>query len=85
MNKKCDYCLGYAEMIDDDNYCECYSFGVLTPYDWENPQWNEYHRVHNWRNYVSNDVKEIWNTFTDTQKLLLAQLFEELAGNEEWN
>lgn len=34
-----------------------------------NPNWDDTHKVHDWRNYISDEVKNIWNTFTEQQKL----------------
>jgi len=52
--------------------------------EWLNPKWDEAGRVHDWRNHVPDEVKEIWVTFTDAQKRALFAWAEELAGREEW-
>ncbi len=44
------------------------------PSDWAWPKWNEEDRVHNWRNYVTDDLKEIWETFGENLQKMLAIL-----------
>ena len=58
---------------------------VIVPPDWESPDWDEDNRVHNWRNYVSDEVKALWQTFSIPQKQALAAGFEEVALREEWD
>lgn len=48
------------------------------------PNWDDGGRVHNWRNYVSPELRLIWNTFTLEQKRVLCDAFDELAGRENW-
>lgn len=55
------------------------------PSDWAWPKWNEEDRVHNWRNYVTDDLKEIWETFGENLQKMLACHFEVLASNEDWD
>lgn len=58
---------------------------LIWPLDWENPRWHEADRVNNWRNYVSERLKELWPTFTKEQKIALAEAFDEVASNEQWD
>ncbi|MBT0725452.1 recombinase RecA [Rosenbergiella sp. S61] len=39
---------------------------------------------HNWKNYVSEELRKAWHTFTDEQKIMLGKCFEEIAYEEEW-
>ena len=41
-------------------------------------------RVHNWHNYISKDVRAIWDTFTEKQQLVLEQQARREAMAEEW-
>lgn len=54
------------------------------PDDFDDPEWDRDDRVHNWRNYPSDEVKALWPTFTRQQKIALAAMFDEMAGREEW-
>jgi len=56
-----------------------------TPKDWENPKWEDAERVHEWKNYVSAEVRGMWDTFTPEQKQALARSAEECASREEWD
>ncbi len=51
----------------------------------ENPNWNSGGRVHNWKNYVSDDIRKIWKQFSFREKRIIASYAEKLAQNEEWD
>lgn len=55
------------------------------PVDWENPNWDVGEKVHNWRNYVSNDAKQIWPDMRVRLRIVLAANFDYIAGQEEWD
>ena len=55
-----------------------------TPRDWDAPDWDNAGRVHDWKNYVSKEVRTKWATFSDELKMMLARQADEAAGNEEW-
>lgn len=52
--------------------------------DYLNPDWSVGGNVHNWKNHIMDEVRDIWDTFTDIQKLALYKQAEEQASNEEW-
>ncbi len=54
------------------------------PSDFKNPEWNEKYRVHNWRNYVTDEVKNEWGNFTKKQKKILSDNFQGIADTEDW-
>lgn len=56
-----------------------------TPKDWEEPTWHFYEKVHGWRNYVSEEIQDNWDTFSNEQKQMLARYFDEIASREEWD
>lgn len=49
------------------------------------PQWNQAQQVHDWRNYISQRVQDLWHTFTDEQKFALCQQAREDALAEVWD
>lgn len=55
--------------------------------DYLTPAWRNdgAHTPHDWHNYVSDEVRSLWHTFTDEQKLALGKCFEEIASREEWD
>ena len=55
------------------------------PLDWDNPLWDMAAKCHNWRNYVSDDLTEIWSTFTGRQQIILSSNFQEIADKEDWD
>jgi hypothetical protein len=56
-----------------------------TPRDYREPEWTRTDRVHNWRNYISEEVQVAWPTFTPEQQAMLARQAEEQASREEWD
>ena len=49
------------------------------------PDWGAAEEVHDWRNYVSDEVRAIWDTFTPEQRIILGRMFDEMGGREEWD
>lgn len=41
-------------------------------------------KVHDWRNYIPDEIKEIWNDLTLREKQLLFIMAEQQADKEEW-
>lgn len=54
------------------------------PNDYANPDWGSAGRTHDWKNYVSEEVRAMWSTFTDQQKAALARQSADFASREEW-
>ncbi len=46
--------------------------------------WQEGGRVHNWRKYVGEKTRALWDTFTIEQKRALAEDADEFADRERW-
>lgn len=55
------------------------------PHDWENPDWEDDGVIHDWKNYVSEEVQGMWDTFTALQKQAIARQCDTLAGREDWD
>jgi hypothetical protein len=53
--------------------------------DYINPDWSDKNRVHNWKNYISDEMKAMWNSFTDAQKIAIGKNAEGTAGEENWS
>lgn len=49
------------------------------------PQWSDARRVHEWRNHIGEHTKQIWDSFTDEQRLALAADASVEADAEEWD
>ncbi len=56
-----------------------------TPNDYSHPQWDNAGRVHEWKNYISDEVKALWFTFTDAQRQALSRQAEDIADQEDWD
>ncbi len=51
----------------------------------DSPAWDKYDRIHNWRNYVPDEIVKRWNELSRQDKLLVAWMCEEKASSEEWD
>ncbi len=52
---------------------------------WKNPEWENAGRVHDWRNYISEEIEAMWDTFTDEQKAALYRQADAQASAEDWD
>jgi len=48
------------------------------------PDWDGGNRCYNWRRYISDEVADMWDTFTSEQKSALGRQAQEAADREEW-
>lgn len=55
------------------------------PQDCFNPRWDETEKVHDWKNYVHFELRNLWHTFNEKQKQLIANNAQIIADDEEWN
>lgn len=53
--------------------------------DCDEPNWEIGGRVHNWRNYINEELREMWHTFTIEQKRAISKNADEQADGEEWD
>lgn len=58
---------------------------VNPPHDYLEPQWDIQDRVHNWRNYITDEVIAMWPDFTPEQRAALARQADEIAMAEDWD
>lgn len=49
------------------------------------PYWDEGGQIHNWQNYVGQNVRKIWSTLTDEIKNAIALDADAMAEKEEWD
>lgn len=50
-----------------------------------NPNWLGKGKVHDWRNYISDELSVMWHTFTAAQKIAIARNADDMADREEWD
>lgn len=53
------------------------------PKDYKNPEWKNPGRVHEWKNHVGDEIRKLWNTFTNDQKAAIAYEMQLNADAEE--
>jgi hypothetical protein len=55
------------------------------PTDFMEPDWNEYERVHCWRNYVSDSFRAIWHLLTPRERAILSLMAYDRTDDERWD
>ena len=55
-------------------------YGFDMPDDYERPEWYKAGRVHDWKDYIGDRIKEDWGSFTDYQKAIIAEHAMESAN-----
>jgi hypothetical protein len=55
------------------------------PHDWEKPDWVKLSKCHEWKRYVDDEVQNLWLDMSFVQRQALAQNFQGIADNEEWD
>jgi hypothetical protein len=53
--------------------------------NYENPNWENIAKTHDWRNYVGERTRFIWNEFSLRQKHAIALDAQDLADAEDWD
>ncbi len=51
----------------------------------DDPGWNKTNKCHDWRNYISSEVQEVWEHLPLLARLVAYLSAEEQAGREEWD
>lgn len=51
----------------------------------QTPDWQNTNRVHDWKNYISEEVAAMWDTFTPEQREALARMADGFADCENWD
>ena len=49
------------------------------------PQFASLVKQHNWRNYIDEEIQQIWNSLSETARLALFINAEKQAGREIWD
>lgn len=55
------------------------------PLDYLEPAWDKAGRVHEWKNYISEEIQGLWLTLIPELRAALARQAENNAWNEEWD
>jgi hypothetical protein len=55
------------------------------PHDLDAPSWDDGGHVHNWKNYISEELRGMWGSFTREQKAAIYRSADETASNENWD
>ena len=57
----------------------------VVPFDALRPHWSKASKVHDWKNYIGEELRSEWNAFTDRQKMMMAANAQLLADREDWD
>lgn len=53
--------------------------------EFDNPNWNKYNKIHNWKNYIPYELQQAWGSLSDETKACLKFVAQQQADNEEWD
>lgn len=51
----------------------------------DDPQWDKMRRVHEWRRYIPQVLRENWKALTAEARIAVYLMAEEQANNEDWD
>lgn len=54
------------------------------PRDYEAPNWLGKNRLYEWKNYISAEIQQLWDTFSPAQKVELSKAANHKALSESW-
>ena len=55
---------------------------MSTPWDWEEPNWDGVGTLHDWKNYISLEIQEMWPEISDELKQAIARQAQSVADWE---
>lgn len=55
------------------------------PADANSPNWDSASKVHDWMNYINDELREAWPSFTEEQQRIIAANAQEIADQEQWD
>lgn len=50
-----------------------------------NPDWEHKRKVHDWRNYATEDLRDIWHSLGVTNAVIIFRMLQGIADNEVWD
>ena len=71
---------------NSDNILKHTSKDIIATYlrNIEYPHWEIKGCIHNWRSYVPDAIKKIWDELSDDAKIMIYYAAEEKSNDEEW-
>lgn len=57
----------------------------IAPRDWKDPKWNDAGKVHEWKNYASPWLREVWQSIPHEARKAVAASLDDAASREEWD
>lgn len=61
------------------------SFSWISDEELNSPQFEAAGRIHDWRNYVPDNLHHIWDGLTEETKLVAFLIAENIADKEDWD
>ena len=55
---------------------------MSTPWDYEEPDWDKAGKIHDWKNYISLEIMEMWPKIPDELKQAIARQAQSVADWE---
>lgn len=61
------------------------TFHGETPADHAEPRWDQLRRAHEWKRYISEELRLMWHEFTVEQRAAIARMAQGQADAEDWD
>jgi len=71
-------------LADDDGSVSAISLDRDAVEDILRPDWRTTSRVHDWRNHVPHELRELWTDLNEDARLAVYLMAERRADGEEW-
>jgi hypothetical protein len=55
------------------------------PSDFSSPDWSRCTQIHDWKNYISDSMRAMWDAFSEPQKSAIAANAWGYADREDWD
>jgi hypothetical protein len=81
-----DFVIVSLKKIKKESFEEKYNESfMLYKISLDKPEFHKSEKVHDWRNYVGNNIIALWDTFTTEQRAAIALEAQTRASNEDWD
>ncbi|WP_306150661.1 hypothetical protein [Roseovarius sp. MMSF_3281] len=60
------------------------SYKGRVPSDWCEPDWANAQKVHDWKNYAGERLRDVWPSLSHEAKKAISETLDDVAGREEW-
>lgn len=72
-------------MTNDKEFDAIFNIPIHIQVELETPDWSYNSRCNNWKNYIDDEIRQLWNQLSFREKFIIAHFAEFQASQEEWD